>query len=72
MVELTSIVFNVITYLIVALEVVYVLFAFLLMRQVSIMNKAFTSPIGALYTLLSYAHFFAALGLVILSVIFVI
>ncbi|MEZ6255461.1 MAG: DUF5657 family protein [Patescibacteria group bacterium] len=49
------------------LEVVYLFFAFLIVRQVSLMNKSVTTPASVLFTFVSYAHFFAVGVLLILS-----
>ena len=50
-------------------EFVYLVYAFLVVRQVGLMNRSFATKLGFLLSLASYIHFFAILGLLLLSLI---
>ena len=52
-----------------AAEAVYAIFAFIVVKQTALMNKSFHTPIHMFFTLLSQAHFFATVGLFVLSLI---
>lgn len=56
-------------FLVVMLQIVYILFAFIVTRQVSLMNKSFHTPIAGGLKLLASLHFFASVGIVIISII---
>jgi len=49
------------------IELIYLVFSFIVVRQVSLMNKGFTTYLSAFFTFLAFAHFFAVVFLVILS-----
>lgn len=55
--------------IIVASELFYILFAFVLSRQVRLMVRSFSSPLDVMVLTISRAHFFAAVLLAALSVI---
>lgn len=40
---------------------IYAVFAFMVVRQVNLMNKSFTTPLHSFFTFLAWAHFFVAL-----------
>lgn len=50
-------------------EAIYAVFAFIVVKQTALMNKSFQTGIHALFTLISQIHFFAAVALLILSLI---
>lgn len=50
-------------------EFIYGLFAFLVLRQVSLMNKTFQTSLGSFFTLLAYVHFFAVVAVFILTLV---
>ena len=52
---------------IIIIELIYLVFSFIVIRQVSLMNKGFTTYLSVLFTFLAFAHFFAVVFLVILS-----
>ena len=58
-----------IQFLVVVLEFVYLVFAFIVIFQVNLMNKTFTTSAAFFFSLLAFIHFFAALGLFILSLL---
>ncbi|EKD95881.1 MAG: hypothetical protein ACD_24C00284G0002, partial [uncultured bacterium] len=47
----------------------YAVFSFLLMRQVRLMNKSFSTPLGALFTFFGRLHFFVALILLLAALL---
>lgn len=46
-----------------ALLVVYVVFAFIVIRQLHLMNNSFKTPFALPLTFVSWVHFFISLGL---------
>jgi len=50
-------------------EFVYLVYSFLVVRQVSLMNRSFATRLGFALSLASYIHFFAILGVLLLSLI---
>lgn len=61
-VELIKIVF-------VVIEVIYVFFALVVVRQVALMNKTFKTGSGFVFAVVSWAHFFAIVLLIFLTII---
>lgn len=57
-----------IEYLIILGELVYVIFAFLVTREVSLMNASFKTSAASLFTLVAYAHFIASLVILLISI----
>ncbi len=55
--------------LVVGLELVYVVYAFVVMRHVRLMNISFTTQAAGFFALLARIHFVAAVALVILSIV---
>ena len=47
----------------------YLIFAFLLMRQIKLMNKSFSTPLGAVFTFFGRLHFFVALILLLAALV---
>jgi hypothetical protein len=60
---------DVLKVIIMAGEFFYILFAFVLSRQVRLMVRSFSSPLDIMITTTSRAHFFAAVLLAALSLI---
>lgn len=60
---------SVIKVIILIVEFFYCIFAFIVVRQISLMNKTFSTILGFLFSLLSYMHFFAAVGLLWLTLV---
>ncbi len=56
-------------FLTVFLEIVYIIFAFIVVRQVRLMNKSFQTGAAGLFTLIAFTHFFVAVGLVAISLL---
>ncbi len=52
---------DVISLLLIFIEVVYIFYAFLLSRQIKLMNSSFNTPIGTLFTFAGRIHFVASL-----------
>jgi hypothetical protein len=48
------------------ISVIYVIFAFIVVRQVGLMNKSFTTSLHGFFTFLAWLHFFVALLAVVL------
>lgn len=55
-------------YLVIGAEILYVLFAFIMTREIALMTNSFRSKPGKLFITLGYAHLIAALVLVVYSV----
>lgn len=49
-----------------AISVIYAIFAFIVVRQVSLMNKSFTTSLHGFFTFLAWVHFFIALLAILL------
>ena len=58
---------NIVQWLVVAAEFVYLLFAFILTREVSLMNSSLKTKASALFTLLAYGHLVVTVLLILLS-----
>jgi hypothetical protein len=43
-----------------AMSILYAIFAFMVVRQVSLMNKSFTTSLHSFFTLLAWLHFLMA------------
>jgi hypothetical protein len=56
-------------YVLLIVELVYGIFSFVVLRQVSLMNETLQTEIGPFFTLVAYVHFFAVVALFILSII---
>lgn len=54
---------------VIILEVLYVILAFIAVRQVSLMNRSFHTKLAFFLSLVAYIHFFASIGLLIFSLI---
>jgi len=50
-------------------QAVYTVFAYLIVRQISLMNQTFRTNLGPAFMLLAYIHFYAVLGLVVLTLL---
>jgi len=55
--------------LVISLQFLYALFAFIMVRQVKLMNTSFTTYAARTFTFLARMHFFAALGMIVLTLI---
>lgn len=44
----------------VVITILYAVFSFMVVRQVSLMNETFSSPLNKLFAFLSWVHFFVA------------
>lgn len=49
-----------------AISVIYAIFAFIVVRQASLMNKSFTTSLHGFFTFLAWVHFFIALLAILL------
>lgn len=47
----------------------YTIFSFLLMRQIRLMNRSFSTPLGAVFTFFGRLHFFVALILLLAALL---
>ena len=56
--------------LVIFMEVIYLVFAAIIVRQVHLLNKSFKTDVGIVFSLFAYLHFFMSLGLVIVSLLF--
>lgn len=52
---------------ILALLMLYSLFAFIITRQVGIMNRVIPTPVGPVISLIAFAHFASALILIVFA-----
>lgn len=50
-------------------EAVYAIFAYIITRQVSLMTETLQTEFTGIFKLLAYIHFYAVIGLLVLSVI---
>ena len=57
---------------VIALEALYTVMAFIMVRQVRLMNASFTTPSAPLFLLISRMHLLAALGITLLSLLILI
>ena len=60
--------FLIVKILLVCLEVYFGAFAFIVIRQIGLMNKSFTTKYGSFFSFLSYIQFLFAIGLIILTI----
>lgn len=51
----------------IAISVIYAIFAFMVVQQVSLMNKSFTVSLNGFFTFLAWVHFFVSLLAIILA-----
>lgn len=51
------------------LEIFYLGFAFIVVRQIGLMNRSLKTKYGFYFKLVAYLHFFAVAGLVVLTVL---
>lgn len=49
-----------------AISILYAIFSFMVVRQVSLMNKSFTASLHGFFTFLAWVHFFVSLLAIIL------
>ncbi len=57
-----------IKYLILIGEIIYLLFAFLVTRQVSLMNKSFHTAAAGLFSLVALIHMLATIMMILISI----
>lgn len=55
--------------LLVGLMLVYVLFAFILVRQIRLMNKTFSTPLATRFRIAGIVHFLIAVVLTVLAIL---
>lgn len=67
MIDLTQGFILIIKILVLVLEVLYVVFAFILTRQIKLMNSSFTTEAAAFFKTFGFLHFVAAIILVAIS-----
>lgn len=60
---------SLLNFLILIIEVLYVIFAVIVVRQVNLLNKSFKTDAGAIFMLFSYVHLIIAIGLVLISLL---
>lgn len=56
-------------FVVIAAAILYAVFAFILMRQVNLMNKSFTTPAEPLFSAFARIHFFCSLIVILLAVL---
>lgn len=56
-----------IKYLIIFAEIVYLLYALIIIREVSLMNRSFKTSAAPLFTITAFGHFFATVLTIIIS-----
>jgi hypothetical protein len=60
---------NVYVLLLLLIEVVYIIFAFIVTRQIKMMNRSFRTPLAPVFKLLGRLHFIAALIVLVLTIL---
>lgn len=50
----------------IAISIIYSIFAFMVVRQVSLMNKSFTASLHGFFTFMAWVHFFVSLLAIVL------
>lgn len=55
----------------VIVQVIYVFFAFVVVRQVVLMNRTFKTGAGFIFSIISWVHFFATILLILLTIILI-
>ena len=55
--------------LLIMIEVVYLVFAFLLTRQIKLMNRSFKTPTSSVFRFLGAMHMFASFVVLIVTII---
>lgn len=51
------------------LQGLYTFFAFVVVKQIGLMSKAFETPYGSKFKVISYVHLLVALGIFVISII---
>ncbi len=67
MIDLTQSFVTLIKILVLVLEILYVVFAFILSKQVKLMNNSFTTDLAVLFQTIALLHLLAAIILLALS-----
>ena len=49
-----------------AISIIYAVFSFMVVRQVSLMNKSFTTSLNAFFTFAAWVHFFVSILAILL------
>jgi len=60
---------SLINLLVIIIELLYVLFALIVVRQVNLLNKSFKTDVGFVFVLFSFLHLLFAIGLVLISIL---
>jgi hypothetical protein len=60
---------NLLHFLVLILQILYLIFSLLVVRQVKVLNASFRTSAAYLFTLFSYLHLFFAFALVVLSLL---
>lgn len=55
----------------IAIEVVYAIIAFIILRAVKLMNESFKTGASTIFTFFALAHFLIAIVVVLLSILFI-
>ncbi len=56
--------------LFIALQFVYIFYAFMITRQVKIMNRSFNTPAEPLFTSLAFFHFIGSIVIATMTILF--
>lgn len=61
----------IIKFVMVCIEVIYVLVAFIIVRRVKLMNHSFHTPLAGFFNLAAFVHFVSAVILTIITFLFI-
>lgn len=64
-------VFKIMQIAVVVIMWIYVVFAFIVTRQVNLMNKSFNTSVAGFFVLIARIHFFVSLGVALLGTMYV-
>lgn len=59
--------FQLLGVLLVIIEVIYVFYSLIIVRQVNLLNKSFMTEFSAVFTIVSYAHLLLAFVVILIS-----
>jgi hypothetical protein len=60
---------SLINVLVIIIEILYVIFTLIVVRQVNLLNRSFKTDAGGIFIIFSYLHLLFAIGLVLISLL---
>ena len=64
--------FHLLGILLIVIEVIYIFYAFIIVRQVSLLNKSFMTEFSFVFTFLSYVHLLFSFVVFLTSLVFLV